>query len=434
MNDYKLNKYQVKLASTNDQNKINTYNAKLDFYSNPVLSLVGQSLPLVGGKKVSGVLSLATPHKPYPASEYDVEPDIDRKNINARGYGLLKKHTDLEPVVFERRQPYLTDVVIKINYAGVCHSDWHSITGEWESSIPLVPGHEISGTVVKIGPKVTKFAIGDLVAVGPYVNSCRVCDMCKHGHEQYCENGVSSTYDSTDRQPGDIVATGEPTYGGYSNIITVNQDFVFMIPNNIKLECAAPLLCAGITTYSPLSQSLNQSITKKGMKVGVAGIGGLGHMTVKLAKAMGAYVVALTRTEWKLEDSISNLGADESILVTDEKQMKTIVGTLDLIIDTIPKKHDLDMYLELLAYNGTLWVLGPFTELEYDMGFLADKNRSLKSSIIGGVPDIKEMLKFCSKNNIEPDIEIIPLGDINKTHKRILNSNIKYRFVIDMNL
>ena len=425
MNNYKLNKYSDKIKLTNDPIKVNLYRNKLNYY----LDLSKQQ-NMVGGKKTDKLL-LVVPHKPHSVSEYDLEPNLNQENsINAKGYGMLKKHTDLEPVVFERRQPYSTDVVIKINYAGVCHSDWHYIVGEWESGIPLIPGHEISGTVVKIGSDVTKFSIGDLVAVGPYVNSCRICNMCNHGHEQYCENGSSGTYDSIDRRPGDIVATGEPTYGGYSNIITVNQDFVFMIPSNIKLDCAAPLLCAGITTYSPLSQF----ITKKGMRVGVAGIGGLGHMAVKIAKAMDAHVVALTRTKWKLTDSVTNLGADESVLVTNKKSMESIKESLDLIIDTIPKKHDLNMYLELLGYNGTLWVLGPFTDLEYDMNILATKNRSIKSSVVGGVPEIKKMLEFCSDNNIQPDIEKISISDINKTYKRISDSDIKYRYVIDMNM
>jgi len=380
---------------------------------------------MIGGKKIS----LQIPHKPHSLSEYNTEPVFDQKlNINARGYGMLKKHTDLQPVVFERRQPYSTDVVIKIKYTGVCHSDWHYIVGEWDTDIPLVPGHELSGIIVKVGSDVSRFSVGDFVAVGPYINSCRICDMCTNGHEQYCENGSSSTYNGTDRKPGEIEATGEPTYGGYSNIITVNQDFVFSLPKNLNLDVAAPLLCAGITTYSPLKQY----ITKKGMKVGVAGVGGLGHMAVKIAKAMGAYVVALTRTKWKLKDSVNNLGADASILFTNKKQMDKIAETLDLIIDTIPKKHNLNTYLELLAFNGTLWVLGPFTELEYDMNILANKNRSIKSSIVGGVPEIKEMLEFCSTHNITPDIEKIPIDYINKTYGRLTKSDVKYRFVIDL--
>lgn len=368
---------------------------------------------------------LLKPHRPSTKKDYFIT-DINNSNkIVVHGYGLLKKYKDLEPVIFERRAPYSNDVVIEILYAGVCHSDWHNIIGEWESELPLVPGHEIVGKVVRRGSAVTKFHIGDIVAVGPYVSTCLQCAMCQTNHEQYCENQASWTYNGTDRKPGDIVPTGEPTYGGFSTFITVNEDFVFGVPKNLPIENSAPLLCAGITTYSPLKQSK----IGPGKKVGIAGIGGLGHMAIKLAKAMGAHVVALTTTKWKLKDS-RRIGADESVLVTDPKQMEKISESLDLIIDTIPKVHNLNPYLDLLAFNGTLWIVGVFEFLDFDMNSLAGKNRSLKSSIIGGRSEIEELLNFCSKHNIFADVELIDIKNINKTYNKLLKSEVKYRFVI----
>jgi len=366
------------------------------------------------------------PRKPHSKTE----PNLNEKSgIDAHGYGKFRKDSHvLEPVVFERRNPYPGDVVIKILYAGICHSDLHYIFNEWSPQIlPLVPGHEICGKVIKVGSKVTNFKIGDVVAVGTMVNSCRICSMCKIGKEQYCENGVSGTYDSVDRKPGEIIASGEKTYGGFSSVITVNQDFVFHVPDNLDPAAVAPLLCAGITTYSPLKQ-----FGVKGKRVGVIGIGGLGHVCVRLAKAMGAYVVALTHTKWKLKDAIDNLGADESVLTINKEEMGSLAESLDLIIDTIPQRHDFNKYLELLAYNGTLWILGPFSTLCYDMNILASKNRSIKSSIVGGVPETEELLQFCSNNGIQSDIEKISIDEINETYDKIINSHVRYRFVIDM--
>jgi uncharacterized zinc-type alcohol dehydrogenase-like protein len=420
MYSYKLRKYKSKISQTHDQNKIAFYERKIDYYSNI----------MIGGR------TIMKPRKPHSDIEYiyygSIQSIDQLANIKARGYGKLnKKNMYLEPVVFERRDPYSVDVVIKILYTGVCHSDLHVILGEWDSNVPLIPGHEICGIVVSIGSKVNNFSVGDLVAVGPFINSCRICNMCIHHHEQYCENGATAVYDSIDRKPGEIIATGEPTYGGFSSMIVVNKDFVFHVPKKLNPAKVAPLLCAGITTFSPLKQ-FGVEKPPNTMRVGVAGIGGLGHIAIKIAKAMGAYVIALTQTKWKLDDAINNLGADKSILVTHKKEMKEISESLDLIIDTIPVKHDLNMYLELLEYNGTLWILGPFTPLEYDMNILASKNRSIKSSVTGSRNETKEMLEFCSKHHIEADIEIIPINKINETYDRINNSDIKYRFVIDM--
>lgn len=418
MNHYKLTKYNTKLSLETDKNKINKYTKKINYYR----------LNMAAGSNIN----LSQPHQPKNESEYNTEPNIKADKINAHGYGLLQRHKKLEPVVFERRSPYPNDVVVRIMYCGVCHSDWHYITGEWEANLPLVCGHEFTGRIVAIGSHVTKFKIGDAVAIGTQINSCRICKMCINGHEQYCENGLSSTYDGRDRRPNEINTnsqpSGEQTHGGYSNIITVTQDFVFHLPDNLPLDVAAPLLCAGITTYSPLKQAG----VKPGFRVGVAGIGGLGHIAVKIAKAMGAYVVAITSTEWKLDD-VSRIGADQSVLVTDRKTMNALSESLDVIIDTIPKYHDLNIYLDLLAYNGILWILGPFTPLNFDMSLLASKNRSIRSSIVGGISETIEMLNFCAKHNIVADIEKIPLSHINKTYNKLIKSQVKYRFVLDIN-
>lgn len=405
MDQYKISKYENKLANARNDHRAKIYASKLNRYM----------------RAGALTLHLEEPHKL-------AVDELPTDNIRAYGYGQLKRNHDLVPVIFDRRHCYPSDVTVQIMYCGVCHSDWHYIVGEWAAGLPLVPGHEMSGRIINVGSAVTKFKIGDPVAVGTIVNSCRRCRMCDEHHEQYCLNGASATYDSRDRKPTDTLEpTGEKTYGGYSDVITVNENYVYNL-YTLPLDTSAPLLCAGITTYSPLKQFG----VVPGMTVGVAGIGGLGHIAVQIANAMGAKVVALTRTPWKLSD-ILKLGAVESILVTDKKAMDKLNGTLDLIIDTIPKTHDLNPYIDLLRYNGTLWVLGPFTNLQFDMGLLASKNASIKSSITGGVADTHEMLKFCSDHGVKPVIELIDINQINSTYDKLLKSQVRYRFVIDMN-
>lgn len=406
---YKILKYKSKQLSE-PTNPI--YQEKLDYYqSRQIKSTV-----------------LVKPHK-SSAHNY-TEPIITLDKISASGYGLLKRNADLVPVVFDRRQPYPSDIVVKILYCGVCRSDWHYIVGEWEAKLPLIPGHEITGQVIGIGSAVTKFKVGDPVAVGTIVNSCRQCKLCSGSHEQYCDYGASSTYNSTDRKPSDKKsATGEPTYGGFSTVITVNENYVFKLPPNLPLDKAAPLLCAGITTYSPLVQLA----VGPGTRIGVAGIGGLGHIAIKLAKAMGAYVVGLTTTKWKLADCIK-LGADKSVLVSDTKEMAAVAETLDMIIDTIPVDHNIDLYINLLAYNSTIWILGPFVQMKFDQGLLAEKNRTIRSSVVGGIAETAAMLQFCSDNNIVAEIETIPISEINATYDKICGSEVRYRYVIDMGL
>ena len=409
--EYKLRKYYHKLNSSTDKNKLAVYQTKIRHYQKQI-----------GG---TDVLNLMQP-RPAP-NEKPIEDFANNTAIPAYGYGIFKVDTPLEPMVFERRTPYPNDVVIKILYCGVCHSDFHSIIGEWSATMPLIPGHEVCGKIVRLGSAASNFQIGDMVLVGPYINSCRICTRCKASQEQYCENGASYIYDSTDRRPGEIVATGEHTYGGFSNVIAVNEDFVFRAPRNLPIETIGPLADAGVTVYSPL----RTFGVKPGHRVAVAGIGGLGHMTIKLAKAMGAYVVALTHTPWKVEDSL-RIGADASVLVTDKQSLKQYQDTFDLIIDTIPKPHDFNMYLDLVAFSGTLWIVGYFDEAEIRIGNLTDQ-KSIKGSAIGGRREMQEMLDLCEQKNIVPDIELISLAEINGTYERLIDCSVKYRFVVDIN-
>lgn len=408
MADYKISKYKQKMTFTNDIDKKSYYLKKIKYYQN-----------MTGGQN----LNLLQPRRPTNNDKM-INDFFNPDKIMAHGYGMLEYGADLEPVVFERRAPYPNDVVVQILYAGICHSDWHYLVSEWESKIPLVPGHEICGKVVRKGTLADKFQIDDLVLVGSYLSTCQQCSMCLSGREQYCENGMSPAYNGRDRRPGDIEPTGEKTYGGFSNVITVNEDFVFKLPENLPAEVCAPLTDAGVTVFSPLIQYG----VKKGHKVGIAGIGGLGHMAVKFAKAMGAEVIELTTTAWKVDDA-KRLGADDAVLVSDKAKVDQYQGKLDLIIDTIPKDHDLAFYLDFLKFGGTLWIVGYFDEMKLDVGGL-DQHKSIKSSIIGGRPEIEAMLKLCSSHNIVPDVELIKMEDINDTYQNLLDSKVKYRYVI----
>lgn len=323
----------------------------------------------------------------------------------------------------QRRDPGEKDIVIDILYCGVCHSDIHTARDEWGgTTYPCVPGHEILGKVTKVGAKVTKFKVGDTAAVGCLVDSCRTCCSCKEDLEQHCEAGPIFSYNSTEKQTGGI------TYGGYSENIVVDQDFVLSVPANLDPAAAAPLLCAGITTYSPLKR-FNVS---KGQKVGVVGLGGLGHMAVKFANAFGAHVVVLSRTKGKADDA-KRLGAHEVVISTDEESMKKHEGTFDFILDTVAAKHDLNLYLNLLKRSGTMVLVGaPEEPLSFNVFSLIFQRHQLAGSLIGGIKETQEMLDFCGKNNIVCDIEMINIDQINEAYERILKSDVKYRFVIDM--
>ncbi|BDV32498.1 NAD(P)-dependent alcohol dehydrogenase [Methylocystis iwaonis] len=343
--------------------------------------------------------------------------------IKAFGYAAHSATTPLVPFHFERRDPLADDVTIEILYCGVCHSDLHQARNDWNNSIyPMVPGHEIIGRVVAVGPQVTRFKVGDHAGVGCMVDSCLTCEPCEQGQEQFCNCVPTFTYNALDKN-------GQPTQGGYSDRIVVKERFVVKIPDGIDLAGAAPLLCAGITTYSPLRHWK----VGPGSKVAVIGLGGLGHMAIKLAKALGARVALFTRSPGKSEDA-KRLGADEIILSTDEAQMGGAAGKFDLIIDTVPSIHDLNPYLPTLAIDGTLVLVGYLGGLEPALGTvpLIMGRRSVAGSLIGGMAETQELFDFCAKHGVVSDVEVIKMQDINEAYERMLKSDVKYRFVIDM--
>ena len=340
------------------------------------------------------------------------------------GYATPSAHDALAPHRFERRDPRVNDVLIEILYCGVCHSDLHQARNDWGNSIyPMVPGHEIIGRVLSVGPEVTRFKVGDHVGVGCMVDSCQHCAACEQGLEQYCEQHSTLTYNDIDRHDQ------MPTYGGYSEKIVVSDKFVVKIPDGLDLKAAAPLLCAGITTWSPLRHWK----VGKGSKVAVIGLGGLGHMALKLAKALGAEVALFTRSPDKEADA-RRLGADHIVLSTDKAQMKAVKGQFDLIIDTVPYVHDLNPYLPTLNLNGTLVLVGYLGGLEPMLNSvpLILGRKSVAGSVIGGIAETQEMLDFCGEHGITSDVEIIDIQTINEAYERMLKSDVKYRFVIDM--
>lgn len=343
--------------------------------------------------------------------------------IPAKGYAAQNAQTALAPFNFQRRDPGAKDVHFEILYCGVCHSDLHQIRDEWGGAIfPMVPGHEIVGRVTSVGNQVKKFKKGDTAAVGCLVDSCRDCENCKKGLEQYCKNGSVGTYNSLEKDGK------TPTYGGYSNQIVVHEDFVLRVPENLPLTGVAPLLCAGITTYSPLRHWK----VGKGHKVAVLGLGGLGHMGVKIAAAFGAEVTMLSSSPSKEADA-KKLGAHKFALTTNKETIKSLRGYFDFILDTVSAPHDYNMYLNLLNTNGTHICVGaPPTPSEISAFSLIGNRRSLAGSLIGGLPETQEMLDFCSKHNIVSDVEVIAMKDINQAYERMLRGDVRYRFVIDM--
>ncbi len=351
------------------------------------------------------------------------EGAITVKTKEARAFGTQAANEDLQQLIINRRKPTAHDVEIEILYCGVCHSDLHTARNEWHGTVyPCVPGHEIVGKVVSVGNHVKKFKVGDLAAVGCMVDSCRECDYCKEGLEQYCEEGNTGTYNSPDPH------LGTRTYGGYSESVVVDEAFVLKVPSHLDLAATAPLLCAGITTYSPLRHWK----VGPGKKVGIVGLGGLGHMGVKLAKAMGAEVIVYTTSASKVEDA-KRLGADDVVLSKDENQMKKYGGKLHFVLDAVSAEHDINAYLKLLRVDGSLALVGaPEHPLPVAAFSLIPKRRSFSGSMIGGIAETQEMLDFCGKHNIVSDIEIIKIQQINEAYERLLKGDVKYRFVIDM--
>jgi uncharacterized zinc-type alcohol dehydrogenase-like protein len=342
---------------------------------------------------------------------------------NVKAYGTKAAEAPLNQLNINRRKATPHDVEIEILYCGVCHSDLHTARNEWHNTIyPCVPGHEIVGKIVSVGNHVSKFKIGDVVGVGCIVDSCRVCEYCKESLEQYCEPGMTGTYNSPDKY------LGTQTYGGYSESIVVDENYVLRIPANLDLAATAPLLCAGITTYSPL----RHWNVGPGKKVGVVGIGGLGHMGIKIAKAMGAHVVAFTTSESKFEEA-KRLGADEVVLSKDAGQMAAYRGKLHFVLDAVSAQHDINAYLNLLRVDGSLALVGaPEHPLPVAAFSLIPGRKSFAGSMIGGIAETQEMLDFCGEHNITSDIEMIDIKQINDAYDRLLKSDVKYRFVIDM--
>jgi alcohol dehydrogenase (NADP+) len=337
-------------------------------------------------------------------------------------YAAQSATTRLSPFSFERRDVGSHDVQIEILYCGVCHSDLHTVRSEWQgTTYPCVPGHEIIGRVMKVGPHVKKFKAGDIAGVGCMVDSCRTCANCEEDLEQFCPD-TTFTYNSPDKQ------LGGKTFGGYSQNIVVDEAFVLSVPAHLDLAATAPLLCAGITTYSPL----RHHNVSAGQKVGVVGLGGLGHMGVKLAKAMGAHVVVFTTSANKVDDAL-RLGADEVVNSKNPDEMKKHLNSFHFILDTVSAQHDINAYFRLLKRDGNLTQVGvPADPLSVDVGSLIFGRRSFSGSLIGGIKETQEMLDFCGKHNITADIEIIPIDSINEAYDRLLKSDVKYRFVIDM--
>lgn len=341
----------------------------------------------------------------------------------SKGYAAQDSKTPLGPFNFSRREPGPTEITIEILFCGVCHSDLHMARNEWRNAIyPMVPGHEIVGRVTASGKDVKKFKTGDTAAVGVIVDSCRRCAPCNRGEEHFCTEGSTLTYAAKDRVDGSI------TMGGYSNNYVVDERFAHTVPANLDLAAVAPLLCAGITTYSPLRHWKAGS----GKKVGIVGLGGLGHMALKFAHSFGAHTVQLTTNERKREDAM-RLGADEVIFSKDRAQLKAHASSFDLLLDCVSAPHAMDDYLPLLKQDGTLTLVGlPEAPPSFAPFNLIANRRSIAGSMIGGMPETQQMLDYCGQNNITADVEVIPIQKINEAFERMLKQDAKYRFVIDM--
>jgi uncharacterized zinc-type alcohol dehydrogenase-like protein len=342
---------------------------------------------------------------------------------SSTGYAALDAKSELGPFNFMRREPLPSEIVVEILYCGVCHSDLHMTRNEWGNAIyPMVPGHEIVGRVTAAGSAVTKFKLGDIAAIGVIIDSCRHCPPCKRGEEHFCDEGATLTYAAPDRVDGSI------TMGGYSNNYVVDERFAHTVPANLDLAAVAPLLCAGITTYSPLRHWK----VGPGKKVGIVGLGGLGHMALKFAHSFGAHVVQFTTSLKKKEDAL-RLGADEVVHSKDPDAMKAHTKSFDFILDTVSAPHSIDDYLTLLKQDATMTLVGlPEAPPSFAVFNLITKRASIAGSMIGGMPETQEMLDYCGEHNIVSDVEVIPIQKVNEAFERLLKQDVKYRFVIDM--
>ena len=343
--------------------------------------------------------------------------------MQVKAYGTKSATSPLEPMQIERRDLRGNDVKIEILYCGICHSDLHSARNDWKgSAYPLVPGHEIVGRVTEVGNQVKGFKLGDTVAVGCMVDSCQVCSACKQNMEEYCEEDATFTYNSPD------AVLGGRTFGGYSSHIVVREEFVLKVPSSLDIKKVAPLVCAGITTYTPLRHWKVQ----KGSKVAVIGLGGLGHMAVKLAVAMGAEVTVITTSASKAK-AAKDLGAYQTLVSTDPESMKKFRNYFNLTIDTIPVAHDLSPYIPLLHVDGTHVIVGAIDQMPgFHSGLLIDGRKSIAASLIGGIKPTQELLDFCGVHKIHPEVEMIKVAEINEAYERLLKGDVHYRFVIDM--
>ena len=364
-------------------------------------------------------MSTSPQAKPHPAPSAST-------GFETRAWSAASATAPLAPQRIRRREPGPTDVVIEVLYCGVCHSDLHQVRNEWSGTMPTtypcVPGHEILGRVKRVGREARKFREGALVSVGCMVDSCRSCPACRAGEEQFCDGPATFTYNGPDPHLGGV------TYGGYSESIVVDETFVLRVPESLARPGAAPLACAGITTYSPL----RTWGVKRGQKVGVVGLGGLGHMGVKFAKAFGARVVVFTTSAGKVQDAV-RLGADEVVLSNRPAEMQQQAGSFDFVLDTVSAPHDLNAFVELLKLDGTLTMVGaPEERIPFGVFSLLFKRRRLAGSIIGGIRETQEMFDFCAEHGILSDVELIPMQQINAAYARLLKSDVKYRFVIDM--
>lgn len=342
--------------------------------------------------------------------------------IQSKGYAAQSPTSPLTPFSFERREPGPKDVVVEIAYSGICHSDIHQVRDEWGGSMyPMVPGHEIVGKVTAIGSDVKKFKVGDLAAVGVTVETCMQCDNCLAGAEPYCQKGMVGTYNAK-------TYTGEVTFGGYANNIVAPEHYVYSVSPKLDLAATAPLLCAGITTWSPLKHWK----VGPGKKVGVVGLGGLGHMALKFAHSLGAHVTQFTTSENKVADA-KRLGADEVIISKDSSQMDKVKGSFDFILDCVSAEHDINAYLSLLRLDGTICLVGlPPAGVQVSSFGIVTNRHSLSGSMIGGMQETQEMLDYCAEHNIVSDIELVGVKELEQAYERVLKADVKYRFVIDM--
>ena len=344
--------------------------------------------------------------------------------FEVKAYGTPAADAPLNQMNINRREVLAKDIEIEILYCGVCHSDLHTARNDWGGTVyPAVPGHEIIGRVTKVGNEVTKVKVGDIAGVGCLVDSCGVCESCKHDLEQYCLNGWTGTYNGKDKH------LGTQTFGGYSEKIVVDEHFILKVPAHLDLAAVAPLLCAGITTWSPL----RHWGVGKGSKVAVVGLGGLGHMSIKLAKGLGAEVTLFSRTPGKTKDALE-LGADAVVISTDESHMKSVAGKFDVIIDTVPYIHDINPYIATLSVSGTIVIVGYLGGLDPFLNTVPMilGRKSVAGSLIGGIAETQEMLDFCGEHNIVSEVEVIKIQDVNEAYERMLKSDVRYRFVIDM--